>query len=156
MAEFETRNRDDAIELVQDAMVALIKKYAGKPKEEWSALFYRILHNRIMDWHRRKQIGRSIFSRWDNEEHEVGEMAVAEREVGSNPGHNYDEALSMQQLQLGLEGLTARQRQAFLLRIWEGFDVRTTAKIMRCSTGSVKTHLHRALEHLRNVLQGYR
>ena len=156
MAEFETRNPDDAIELVQDAMVALMKKYTSRPTEEWSALFYRILHNRIMDWHRRKQIGRNIFSWWDNDEQEVGDMAVAEREVGSNPGQNYDEDLSMQRLQRELEKLSTRQRQVFLLRVWEGFDVKTTAGIMRCSAGSVKTHLSRALGHLREALGEYR
>ena len=46
-AEIAVRDRDEALDIVQDAMIKLARNYAGQPSEEWTPLFYRILQNRI-------------------------------------------------------------------------------------------------------------
>lgn len=156
MAEIETRNASDAIDLVQDAMEALMQKYVRKPPEEWRPLFYRILQNKIKDW-RRKSFVRQRF-------HMVGsgdesEAEVVETQIESStmrPEQQYAQDISLERLQSALNRLSSRQRQTFLLRIWEGFDVAETARIMGCSTGSVKTHLSRAMGVLQDILQHYR
>ena len=48
-----------------------------------------------------------------------------------------------------IENLSERQRQALMLRLWEGFSVAETASIMGCSEGSVKTHFSRAISKLK-------
>ena len=52
MVMIETRHAGDAMDLVQDAMESLMKSYVKKPPEQWRPLFYRILQNKIKDWHR--------------------------------------------------------------------------------------------------------
>ena len=60
MAELATGNRDEALDLVQDAMFGFARHYAAKPAADWAPLFYRVLDSRLNDWHRR----RSVRSRW--------------------------------------------------------------------------------------------
>ena len=48
-------------QLVQDAMLKLVRRYSNKPASEWRPLFYRILHNGIMDWHRHQKVPSSLF-----------------------------------------------------------------------------------------------
>ena len=153
IAEMSTRNREDALDIVQDAMMQLVRKYANKPEEQWTPLFYRILNNRIMDLHRRN----STQSRWrvwlKNDEDELNDpiQEVAGTEIG--PVEITDLQDSVEKVDVVIQQLSPRQRQAFLLRAWEGMDVAETAKAMKCSEGSVKTHYSRAVKFLREQLQ---
>jgi RNA polymerase sigma-70 factor (ECF subfamily) len=156
MAELSTGQREDALDLVQDAMLGFIRHYGDRDGGEWQPLFWRVLDSRLNDWHRRQKVrGRWWFRLARNEDDEDPIAAVPDaREPG--PLARLADAEATEALDAALRALPIRQRQAFLLRVWEGLDVAGTATAMRCSEGSVKTHLFRALANLRNVLEDHR
>lgn len=152
IAQIAIRDIDEALDIVQDAMLQLARRYAARPSEEWKPLFYRILNNRIRDCQRRRVV-RSRFIAWwptrlaDDEEAADPIESAAGTEMAPNDRVQVDETL--QALELALADLPRRQQQAFLLRTLEGLDVAGTAAAMGCSEGSVKTHYFRALQTLR-------
>ena len=149
-----TRRAADALDIVQDAMLQLVQYYRTRPQEEWPLLFQRILNNRLMDWHRQQTRQRKWFwqsAQVDDDESDDPVLAVAdEKEI--NPADLLARARDVERVIQVLEALPLRQRQAFTLRAWEGFDVAATAQAMECSEGSVKTHYFRALHSLRAAL----
>ena len=156
-AQFATRDRDEALDLVQDAMMQLARSYALRPAVEWSALFQRILTNRIRDWQRRQTLRRRLYF-WrdgragaDRDEDPIESVADASQPDGVEQLHR---AELMARLASALTALPGRQREAFELRVWEGLSVEQSAQAMGCSEGSVKTHLSRALASLRGELEG--
>ncbi len=155
IAQFATRNREDALDIVQDAMMKLVQKYGSHPADQWKPLFYSILQTRILDWHRRQSVHNRFRSwfHWDGEDDETENFLEQQPATAASAPD-----VKLQDLQFGddlnkaLCNLPLRQQQVFLLRVWEGMDIAETAKIMQCSESSVKTHYTRALEKLRGQL----
>ena len=153
MAVMQVGDADEALDIVQDAMIRLARRYSKRSSEEWPPLFFRILQNRIRDWYRRQAVRRGVigwFSR-DKDAHEE-QLANAPGPASDNPVHELERDGAMQALQEALTELPVRQREAFMLRNFEGLDVRYTAGAMGCSQGSVKTHYSRAISKLRESL----
>lgn len=148
-----TQNRDDALELVQDSMLKLVQKYSAKPKEEWKLLFYRILQNRIRDFHRRQGVSRlfNAFFPADNNSKEelINQTPDSEQ---NNPQRKFEHSSALKQIINALKTLPLRQQQTFLLRAWQEFNTRETAFALSISEGSVKTHYSRALTQLKKLL----
>ncbi len=159
MAELAVGNRDDALDLVQEAMLGLVKHYRHKREDEWGALFHHILQSRIRDWYRRSKVRYRVFGwlghRADDEDTETDPIQSAADPAAIDPPRLVGNEAAMQQLEAALQALPLRQQQAFLLRCWEGLDVAETAYAMDCSEGSVKTHYSRALHKLREQLEDH-
>jgi RNA polymerase sigma-70 factor (ECF subfamily) len=154
-AEIAVRDRDEALDLVQDAMIKLARNYAEQPADEWTPLFYRILQNGIRDWYRRQAVRNRVmvwFGRGTKTENDYDPVAQAPDPAGRSPDEQAQTDEAMQQLESAVGDLPARQREAFMLRTFEGLDVAGTAVAMGCSQGSVKTHYSRAVHSLRDAL----
>lgn len=162
MANVVTRDRDAALDLVQDAMFRLVRRYAQRPAGEWRPLFFRCLQNCIRDWQRRQWLRRRLFLHVDergrsDEDGETRSQAADIADPAALDGATeVQREQTMNVLKQALRELPTRQREAFELRVWDGLDVRDTALAMACAEGSVKTHLSRALASLRSKLEGVR
>lgn len=153
MALLASRNREEALDLVQDAFCRFVDTYGHKPREEWKALFFAILHNAIRDWGRRQAVRRCLH--WfgiGTARDPTTILETLEDTHLPNPEHMAQVNQASAALQRALARLPLRQRQAFLLRGWQELSVADTAGIMGCSEGSVKTHYSRAVQTLREQL----
>ncbi len=157
---FAVRDEDSALDIVQDSMMRLSEKYGDKPVEELPLLFQRILQNAIRDYYRRSRTRMERFtslSAFEGDSEDPAdplEVIVIDDDI--NPFATPHAALlQMETLGLveeALQNLPPRQREAFLLRYWEGLDIAETAAVMGCTPGSVKTHCSRASHTLAAAL----
>lgn len=155
-AEIGLRHREDALDAVQDSMVKMLN-YRERPSTEWTPLFWSVLRSRIIDIQRR----RSFRLRWlapaggkSADSDDAGTIDWVD--PGPDPSRQHDGREGYARLVEALRDLPRRQREAFGLRILEELDVATTAQAMGCSEGSVKTHLSRAREALKQQLEDWR
>lgn len=158
LAQFATRNREDALDLVQDAMLTLARRYPHLEESAWRALFYRILESRIRDWQRRSTVRNRLRQFFAPSEQPDAEDPLEQQAdtLAAQPDTQLEASEFRLRLETALRNLPWRQQQAFLLRLWEGLDIRETAVAMACSESSVKTHYARALEKLRQALEEHR
>jgi len=153
MAQLAIGHRDDALDIVQNAMIKLVQKYANRDADQWGPLFHRIVQRQITDWYRRKKVKQQIFGIFQNNDEQAGSyFEEYEDPVERVPDKLLQSEQAISVLEKALQELPMRQRQAFLLRCWQGMSTKQTAQAMGCSDGSVKTHYHRALSSLRTVL----
>ena len=161
---FAVRDEDAALDIVQDAMLKLTEKYAGKPAGELPLLFQRILQNTIHDHFRRQKV-RSTWTTLlsafgggrDDKDEEYDPLETlptrSDTNIPSDPAEQLEQGEVVALIEQALARLPARQRQAFLLRYWEELDVAEAAAAMGCSEGSVKTHCSRAVRALAEMLK---
>lgn len=129
----------------------LAEKYVHRPASELPLLFQRILQNTIRDYYRRHKV-RSLWVTLlsslrpsdAGEEHDPLDTMMTEAGRSDGPAERLERSQIAELIGQALQTLPARQREAFLLRYWEQFDVAETAAAMGCSEGSVKTHCSRA------------
>ena len=156
MAQLAVRDTDDALDIVQDAMLRLVRHYAGAPADEWRMLFFRILRNRIRDHYRRRSVRQRVLAWWhrpaEGGDDDDDPIMTAPGPASDAPDERVALGEAMAALDVAVRRLPARQREAFLLRTLEGLNVAETAAVMGCSEGSVKTHYSRAVHSLRTSL----
>jgi RNA polymerase sigma-70 factor (ECF subfamily) len=159
---YHVRDEDAALDIVQDSMMKLAEHYGDKPLGELPMLFQRILSNCTLDWFRRQKTRNAVFSNLSDFESPDGEgdfdllqtlASAANGEQIESAEDSTRRAEILHEIELQIEKLPTRQREAFLMRYWEEMDVAETAAAMGCSEGSVKTHCSRAVQALAKALR---
>ncbi len=158
---YHVRNDEAALDIVQDSMMKLAQHYGDKPAAELPMLFQRILSNATLDWFRRRKTRSALFSNMSDFESagDDGDFDLLETlealttSEGTESAQDATErAQVLHEIELEIQELPGRQREAFLMRYWEEMDVAETAAAMGCSEGSVKTHCSRAVHALSKAL----
>lgn len=162
MALAMTQNTEDALDLVQDSMLRLVRSYADCDEAQWTPLFYRILNNRIRDFHRRRKLWRwlpfledGVFRNGESAQpgtFDAGNPVDAPAQAFRQPDQELSEDDGVRKIHQALGELPLRQQQVFLMRAAEEFSTRETAAALGISEASVKTHYRRALQQLRQKL----
>ncbi|MCX6631652.1 MAG: RNA polymerase sigma factor [Candidatus Solibacter sp.] len=136
-----TANREDALDLTQDAF---LKAYQNLRKLDDPGRFapwlYRIAHNEAYSMFRKRK-----------PETDVDEMAEPESvgagiTVGGTSGFPIELSLAVT---AALDRLTAEQREAVVLKIYQGFKFEEMAEILSCPVSTIKSRLYTALELLK-------
>lgn len=158
---YHVRNEESALDIVQDSMLRLAEHYGDKPAQELPMLFQRILSNCTLDWFRRQKSRNALFSNMSDFESPTDDgtfdlletLASASDSPSGESAQNVTErSQTLHEIEIQIQKLPLRQREAFLLRYWEEMDVAETAALMGCTEGSVKTHCSRAVHALAKAL----
>jgi RNA polymerase sigma-70 factor (sigma-E family) len=133
-----TRNKDDAEDLVQSA---LVKGYSSWDRicraDAPEAYMRRLLVNHFLSWQRRIRRRRPLLHTDPvYEHHDIGTTAV-------------DERLAMVD---AIKRLPLRQRAVVVLRYYEGLTEKEIADLMQVAPGTVKSQCNAAIARLRDAL----
>ncbi len=153
-----TRNRADAEDLVQDAMV---KAYASfhqyRPGTNLRAWLYRVLSTTYINTYRKKQRRPQEVSAdgvRDNLD-DAGDFSLFDRlDGGASPSAEFEvmQALPAEAVRGALDELPEQFRTAVYLADVEGFSYAEIAEIMDTPIGTVMSRLHRGRTALQKAL----
>ncbi|MFH0990480.1 MAG: RNA polymerase sigma factor [bacterium] len=136
-------DHDDAEDITQESFVKAYQSMANfREDAEFGTWLYRIVTNTALD--RLKQKKRKKNRTLSLDDSEVKTMAISHV--------NQDEMDLSIHIERALHELPTLQRAVVILRHYDGLSTRDVSKILQCSEGTVKTHLHRGLKKMRSTL----
>ena len=145
-------NYQDAEELLQDIFVrsfAAIKRYRPLPDARFFSWLYRIGINCAINFVKRKK-------------HSPFRSGSEFRDIAIQSGQNVQPYTLHENREFGevfykaLDALSPKQRMIFILKNFDGMSTPEVAAHLKCSEGSVRKQLHRAIVKLRKEMAIYR
>ncbi len=143
---------DEAEDLCQDALVRAYENWDGfRHEASIDTWFYRIVTHLSLNQKRRRGI-------WSRVREFVKRDKEQDREEWRLPTSLHPEkqlqALELREsIQQAMKHLSPKQHTVFVLRYLQDFSVREIADVTEVSEGTVKTHIFRALQTMRDHLE---
>jgi len=135
-------DHDDAEDIAQEVFVKVYHSIKDFRQESgFSTWVYRIAANTSLD--RVKQRKRAVARIVPMDESSLVAVAVDQ---------GMDQIDTSAHIERALHELPTLQRAVVILRHMEGFSTKQVSGILKCSEGTVKTHLHRGLKKMRKML----
>ena len=148
-------NYNDAQDIAQSAFLRAYKAIKNfKGQSTFSTWLYRIVVNLSIDFKRAKSRKRqiSIEKSLDNSEQSI-------ENILKNKYKQPDQLLELNdfniQLEKAIDKLPYSQRTTFVLRHYHDLSMKEIATILECKTGTVRSHLFRAINKLREELKEF-
>jgi len=149
------QNRDDALDIAQEVFVKAFGSLATwKPTGSFKSWLLRIATDRSRD-HLRRRSRAPVFVA-EHELRESGMRMVNERARIREPSEHASDSELGVLIRTAVDTLPEKQRVVFVLRHYQGLALKEIAAILRCTEGTVKTHLFRATGKLRDQLDDVR
>ncbi len=150
---------DIAIDLCQETFLRVYKNIGRYSNiYQFSTWLYRIATNLAIDEMRFRRRRGQVFYRnvWGNQQAEEGEGPEYQiRDVRSNPSDEILRKESSRVLEDAIQSLPEKYRTAFIMKEIQELPYETIADILKTSTGTIKSRLHRARELLQRKLEHY-
>lgn len=148
-----TQNIQDAEDLLQETFSRAflsIAKFKADDEARFSTWLFRIGINCAINFVRkRKQHWSRTISVEFLPTESIPQTHVNEQ---GGPEENMVMEEMHRQLELGMAALSAKQRMIFVLKHYQGLKIKEIAEYMKCSEGSVKKQLSRAVETLMKIV----
>jgi len=144
-------NREDALDICQEGFLRMHRAMQGwRPKSSIFTWLYRVIINLSIDLRRKQSRERTVPLEGGSASSPHAELPIASGEIGPRRAAGMKElSRSIQEAALRLP---RRQQKAFVLRFYEGLQIREIARIMRCSEGAVKATLFQGVRKMRKLL----
>lgn len=148
-----THNTDDAFDLTQEVFVrAFIALHSFKRESNFYTWLYRIAQNVCIDYVRKRN-RYQVVDLDDNQINAEPKLLAYVRSI--EPTKKVESEELKREIANAVTQLRSRQKQAFILRHYEGLTIKEIAKTMECQLGTVKAHLSHANHRLRQLLAPY-
>lgn len=137
------RDRDDALEIVQETLMRVYEKIGSyRPDHSLQSWIYRLAYNLCVDHYRKYTKKRKLEDGFDR---------VPERQLASadNCQAAWESRQTAEAIDRAVENLSRRQKEVFFLKYRQGMKLQQVAEIMAISLGTVKALHHRALKRIR-------